>query len=400
MPFCPLPRWVRTDLVAGYREERSPDVLAVAAASGLSVDGPGAVPWPAVQDGPDVTRVPIVFWGRGVDPSARVPAGTTLDRIAPTVAEAIGLHRAHPGVRSGVAIGGLAEPDRPTLVLEIALTGIGSNDVTADRGAWPTLLRLLHEGAGTLEGDTGSLPLDPAATLTTIGTGGLPYQHGVTGTLIRNDDGRVVEAWGPGSPPSVIATLPDDLDEATGNRALIGLVAPSIADRGLIGGTWYLDHDRDDVAVPDPGVPADPVEAARGVLARGYGADPVPDVLGVVLDGRSPVADRQLSAIVGLARRAAPGSLMVVVTATGSTSAAGGGLNELIRHVEDSVPGDAPVVAGVAAGGLFLDQHVLAEQHVSGQAVVDALLSATSPDGRSVVLDAFQGFAVSFARYC
>jgi sialate O-acetylesterase len=44
---------------------------------------------------------------------------------------------------------------------------------------------MLDDGAGTLEGETGSLPIDPAATLTTVGTGGLPSQHGITGSFVR-----------------------------------------------------------------------------------------------------------------------------------------------------------------------------------------------------------------------
>jgi hypothetical protein len=31
----------------------------------------------------------------------------------------------------------------------------------------------------------------------TIGTGGLPSQHGITGALIRNENGNVVRAFGP-----------------------------------------------------------------------------------------------------------------------------------------------------------------------------------------------------------
>ena len=52
------------------------------------------------------------------------------------------------------------------------------------------------------------------------------------------------------------------------------------------------------------------------------------------------------------------------------------------------------------AGGVFLDQAVLREEQVTGQVAVDAMLSATGPDGERMLADAFQGFAVSFARYC
>ena len=37
---------------------------------------------------------------------------------------------------------------------------------------------------------------------------------------------------------------------------------------------------------------------------------------------------------------------------------------------------------------------------MTGQVAVDAMLAATRPDGERMLADAFQGFAVSFARYC
>jgi hypothetical protein len=58
------------------------------------------------------------------------------------------------------------------------------------------------------------------------------------------------------------------------------------------------------------------------------------------------------------------------------------------------------VVDAVVPGGLFLDRDALRAAAVTGQRAVDALLGVTTPDGGSVLADAFQGFAVSFARYC
>jgi hypothetical protein len=397
VPFCPLPDGMKSEIAAGYREGRSPDVLAVTERSGLS-DGPSGAPWPSVADGPRATAVPIVFWGAGIHASASVPDGTTLDAVAPTIADAIGLRRPHPDVRSGVAIPGVAGGDRPTLVVEIALEGVGSSDVTEHPERWQALHRLLRSGAGTMGGDTGSLPLDPAAILTTIGTGGLPQQHGITGTSIRNDHVAVVSAWGAGSPPSVIATLADDLDERSGNAAHVGIVAPSVTDRGLIGGTWYADAPRDDIRILPAA--ADPLPAVRAVLARGYGTDAVPDVLGVVLNGRSRDAGAHLDAVVAAADRAAGGRAMVVVAGTGSTASSAGGVGGVLSRVEDDVPGDARVVSGVVPGGVFLDQSVMAQQHISGETVVDAMLNSSAADGSHLFRDAFQGFAVSFARYC
>jgi hypothetical protein len=68
--------------------------------------------------------------------------------------------------------------------------------------------------------------------------------------------------------------------------------------------------------------------------------------------------------------------------------------------VEGFVEGDAPIVAEAVPGGLFLDQATLAGEQISGDAAVQALLRVTTPDGQRMMADAFQGFAVSFARYC
>jgi hypothetical protein len=401
IPFCPLPDALKADLAAGFREGRSPDVFAVTQGTivrGGSDPSEASVPWPSVGAAQE-TGVPIVFSGTGVDATAVVPHGTGLDQIAPTISDVIGFKRPFPGVRAGVSVNGVANGTHPRLVLEIVLKGIGARDIETARSSWPFLESLLRDGAGTLNGTTGSLPLDPVATLTTIGTGGLPSQHGITGSYVRNDDGDVVQAWGDGAPLSVIATLPDDLDEKTGERAMIGLVATAETDRGLIGGNWYPDHDRDAMTVVND---AGSVAAAGDILAQGFGRDEVPDILGVVLDG--PGADARIRQIVALAQRASGGSLLVVVASTGTTGTAQGTAeitgSSVVGSVEGFVEGDAPIVAEAVPGGLFLDQATLAGEQISGDAAVQALLRVTSPDGQRMMADAFQGFAVSFARYC
>ncbi len=402
IPFCPLPAVLKDEIVAGFREGRSPDVLAVT--NGRPVLGgtdptDATVPWPTARAS-ETTGVPILFAGTGVDPSTAMPVHTGLDQIAPTLADVIGFERPFPNVRAGVRVEGMANGERPRLILEVGLKGIGTEDVDNDRASWPFLRSLLRRGAGTLRGTTGSLPLDPAATLTTIGTGGLPSQHGVTGTFVRNDAGDVVRAWSDRASPSVIATLPDDLDEATGQRAMIGLVATDPEDRGLIGGDWYPKHDEDAVAIASGG---DAVAAARRILAAGFGTDGVPDVLAVVLE-RGRNADARLREIVGAAERASGGSVVVAIAGTGENGVDPRGpdvpATEVVAQVEDGVGGDRPIVAAAVPGGLFLDQQALAALGVTGQAAVDALLDARGPDGETMMADAFQGFAVSFARYC
>ncbi len=398
VPFCPLPDALKDEIVNGFREGRSADVLAVADGTPVYTEVDSArTSWPATGAFTDI-RVPIVFAGAGVTAGANVPDGTTLDRVAPTVSEALGFERDHPEVRSGTAVPGVASSERPRLVLLIAWKGVGSSDLEARPDDWPFLSSLLDRGAGTLDGAAGSLPLDPAATLTTIGTGGFPSQHGITGSFIRNGEGRVVQAYAPDAPVQIIATLADDLDHANAST-LVGLVATDERDRGIVGGRWYPGEDPVDAVIGDSAT----APLSVGVhLATGYGSDDVPDVIGVVLDGRVHSMDRWTKGIVTEAEHATSGSTLVVVTGTGSWESNRVAVPDrgLVDAVEEAVPGDAPAVAATVPGGLFLDQAILRDEQVTGQVAVDALLSATGPDGERMLADAFQGFAVSFARYC
>ncbi|HEU4355012.1 MAG TPA: hypothetical protein VFT27_05435 [Actinomycetota bacterium] len=405
IPFCSLPAGLRERIANGFREGRSPDVLAVAGDTDVYTEsGNLRLPWPASGTSTDA-RVPLVFAGPGVDQHARVPHGVTLDQVAPTVARLIGLERPFPGVRSGTAIDAVAAApspnagiERPALVLLVAWKGIGSAELEDLPGDWPFLSSLVDNGAGTLEAETGSLPLDPAATMTTIGTGGLPSQHGITGASVRGDGGGVTPAFGAGAPVHIIATLADDLEEQEPGT-LVGLVGTQDADRGLVGGGWYEGQDPVDVAL---GEPAAAVHAARTDLATGYGKDDRTDVLGVALQGDVRRLDRWTERIVGSARSVTDGNLVVVVAGTGSWERSRLAIpdDRVVGEVEAAVPGARPVVAAEVAGGLFLDQAVLTEQAVTGQAVVDALLETETPGGETMFEDAFQGFAVSFARYC
>jgi hypothetical protein len=391
VPFCSLPADTRSLVAAGYREGRSPNVLAVAGPAGVvGAEALGRAPWPEIDS--RAATVPIVFYGTGVDPAGEVPAGTALDRIAPTVAEIIDLRRAHPEVRSGTAVSGIASGETPRLVLEVVLKGAGSSTVEAN---WPELQTMMESGAATSQGRVPSLPLDPAPAIASIGTGGLPRQHGVTGTHVRSDSGKLVEAWGRGAPPSVIATLPDDLDQRLRGRPHIGLVGDSPSDRGLIGGNWYVDNDEDDIAMTK-----DVVRAERELLARGYGRDDVTDFLAVTLAADAGGRDEKLGALVRAAAAASNDSLLTVVTATGASEPRPQMVEARTLSNELKVELGTDVVEAFAAGGLFIDQDVLARHKISEDEVVRSLRALETVQGRPILADAFTGIAVSFARYC
>jgi hypothetical protein len=404
VPFCPLPDDVKALIAAGYYAGRSPDVIGVTASTtlqgGSDPESEGA-PWPATSPPPD-TRVPIVLFGDGVAPDAMLPDGIELDRIAPSLADVLGFHRDHPEVRAGTAIPGVAGGAAPRLVVQIVWRDVGTADLQSSPGRWPFLRNLMRtESAATLEGSTGSVPLDPAATLTTIGTGGPPSQHGITGSFVRNDVGAVTRVWGPGAPTSVIATLPDDLDAPAplgrfDQDPLIGLVATDTSDLGLIGGTWYVGHDRDDVSI----APNDPLPDVQRLLDHDYGADETPDVLAVVLTGSVAAMDSRTREIVE-ATRAAGTTATFVVTATGTTARDAPSAASVAEEVDAVATTSSPMVQALVPGGLFLDQGVLQESGLSSSAAVQSMLEMRSPSGgEKLFADAFPGFAVSFARYC
>jgi hypothetical protein len=400
VPFCSLPPELRDLVAAGFRDGRGPHIMVITgdtAVRGSTGQGDPSAPWPSTAGDPSA-RVPLVFAGAGARDVARIPPGTTLDAVAPTVAEAIRLRRPHPGVRSGRPIAGLAEDaPRPRLVVEVAWVGVGTEELQADPTAWPTLRGLIEDHAGTLDAEVGSVPLDPAAVLTTIGAGALPEDHGITGSLVRNDDGQIVPAWGPGSPYSVVAGLGDDLDELRGQRPRIGAILTDPSERGIIGGTWYVEGDRDDLLIETQASALPPT--VEGLLDRGYGADPTTDLLAVVMRGSIRSMDRALAGMVGAVEEAVGEDVLVVVTGTGS-AAPGQAVpaSALEAGVERRLGLD--VVAAAAPGGLFLDQQALTSTGLSDDPVLRALRSLRSPDGGPLVADAFPQVAVTFARYC
>jgi hypothetical protein len=397
VPFCSLDDRLRRRIIDGFSDGRSPDVMAIARDGRVfGATGQPSPAWPST--GVEPTRVPIAFMGAGVDPEANVPDRTRLDAIAPTIAEIIGLERPHPEVRSGMAIEGVASGDRPRLVVEIVLRGITSEAIEANRAHAPFLAGLDAGGAATLAGDPGSLPLDPAAVLTTIGTGGLPRQHGITGLHLRAEGGALVEAWSRRAPVSIIATIADDLDESTSNAAEIGLVGTDRSDLGVIGGRWYVDVDRDDVAIAGDALRQ--ADAVEELLKRGYGDDATTDLLAVALSGDATAADRAARRIVAAVERVVPAGATIVVTATGVE-----GESPEAEHVTEIVPDvnerlGSEVIEGTALGGFFVDQRVLAREEITEDDVVRAVKGYEVSSGGPAFADVFPAISVSFARYC
>jgi hypothetical protein len=362
-----------------------------ATASGVRLSDDTGIVWPGSPYARQANEVPILFFGHGVNPG-RLPDGIGVDRIAPTIARLIGYDRPHPEIRSGTPLADAVQADaRPSLVVELVWRGVGS--VGFNPAGLPWLGSHDLRDAWTFTGTTGSLSVDPAAILTTIGTGGLPSQHGITGSMIRDRHGRPVPAWSAAAPTSIIATLADDWDHAAAQHARIALVARSPVDRGLVGGTWYLDHDRDDLMTGS----GDPVRQVMHLIDAGYGADPTTDIVGVVLSGMPERMDRDTGKIVEEVMRRVPDATFAL-TATGNANGGGVPRPDVTTAVDRAV--GSPVVTKAVAGGLFLDQAVMAANDITSDDVVRAMDAMKAPDGTPMFADAYPGFAISFSRYC
>jgi hypothetical protein len=394
VPFCPLPAALKDGIANGFREGRSPDVLGVAGTPVYTDVAGLRTPWPATAF--TDPRVPIVFAGAGVTHGASVPDGTSLDRVAPTVSDVLGFERAFPEVRSGNLDRGCRRRQRTASCPVDRVEGRRVVRARVATGDWRSSLR-----CSTKARDPGGrcriAPLDPARRSPRSGPAVLPSQHGITGSFVRNGTGAVVQAYSPGAPVQIIATLADDLDHADPST-LVGLVADddAIGDRGrrLVprrGPGRLGDRRQRDRTALGGGAPHDRLRRGRRSRRHRGRAGRTRS-----LDGSMDPRDRHRG------RRATGEFTLVVVAGTGSTEASQLAVpdDELVAAVEDAVPGSEPAVTATVPGGLFLDQTVLRREQVTGQVAVDAMLSAVGPDGERMLADAFQGFAVSFARYC
>lgn len=408
-PFCSLPVGIRQTITESTRDGRSGDLLVVTegveVAGGSAFEGTPLRPrWPSLEG---ASNVPVVLSGAGIASGTTPPAGVGLDDVAPTISDALGFDRPHPSVRSGEAIPGATTSGfPPRLVVLVAWKGVGSDDLTSAPDDWPRLRALMNEGTGTLQGETNALSADPAAALTTLGTGGNPSQHGITGTLLRNETGELVTAWGRRSPGHVIATLAEHLDHELDEKPVIALVGTREEDRGLIGGDWYgFDKESSDLVsmLPASSTPRDLALEARQVLRSApFARDDVPDLLAVSQEGPVAELDRELGRIVDAVREAAGGDVLVAVAGTGSGGGRAGGRSalRLMTQIEEAVPGPRRMIEAVGPGEIFLDQDALATAGMSDEVVLDALFQMRGRSGQPLFADAFPSVTVTFGRFC
>lgn len=386
-PFCGLSSAIRSNLAAGYYDGRSPEVLAVTTRDPIVRSAGTWWPNPADLEVP----VPIVMSGTGFREGISIDGNPTLDQIAPTIAETMDLERPHPEVRSGRPIPEVTGAGIPSLTVLMVAEGISSSQAQQ----LSSVRWLASRGAASYEGRIGSLPVDPTSALTTIGTGARPAEHGITESFVRDGTGRMVAAWGRRSPTNVVATLGDHMDELSSQRAEIGLVGSFPRDRGLIGGLWYPNHDRDDVLFPAPD-PKRIADSAVSMLADPkWGSDGTTDLLAVALRGEAADIDEAMTRIMTAAQEAT-GEASFVFTAVGNAPESRAvRARSLIRtHLDD--PG---LVERTGAAGIYLDQKVMAERQASDNEVISRMRT-WEREGEPILLDVFPARAVVLGRYC
>lgn len=400
-PFCAVPQPLLDLLIAGYRADRSADIFTVTGepqvVGSMPDEANGASPVWISAASTAATRVPLAFTGGGVPNSSLEGAG--LVDVAPTLARMTGTRWPHPEYLEGQALDGFVASKTP-LVVVVAWKGVGSDELEAVPAAWPFLRSLGTRGLLTLDAHTGSLPLDSSAVLATVGTGTLPSTHGITGTWLRALSGKVVTAWEKGSPTTVTVATGDVLDDASHGEALVGAVLDEPFDRGIIGGTWFVglgQRDDDEVRVVPTSQSAATVSA---VLARGYGQDATPDLLGVTLEGDVSQMDAATKRIAAAARRIGGGDAVVIVMGTGSAEDDVSGAvtaTTVVRAVETSLGADSVVAAD--SGGIFLDWRVLDARQSNASRGVAALRDGTVTEFESPPI-VYSGLSIAFGTSC
>jgi arylsulfatase A-like enzyme len=251
---CGIPRpWLeRTQ--HGYFEPRSGQISLLPKTPAYMASGAGgwshSGPWSYLQ------HIPLVFYGPGHIPATgQVDRPVTMADIAPTLAT---LMRGSLPDADGTPLPEVAElnaetleRDPPRLILTIVWDGGGWNVLEQWPGDWENLLRLMDEGVSFTKATDGSSPSVTPAVHTTLGTGVLPWKHGITGVPVRDEGGQVVDSFLKGESGRFIQTaaLAEKWDEQTGNEAKIGMVGYEPWHLGMIGqGAEREGGDKDDAA--------------------------------------------------------------------------------------------------------------------------------------------------------
>jgi arylsulfatase A-like enzyme len=251
---CALDRaWLEL-IRRGYFEPRSGQISVLPRTPAYMASGAGG--WSHSGPWHYLTHIPLVFYGPGVVARrGAVDRPVTMADVAPTIATVL---RGSLGSRDGRPLPEVAELDArglrgrlPKLVVTVVWDGGGYNVLEQWPRAWPNLRRLMHEGVSYTRASVGSSPSVTPAVHTTLGTGDLPWVHGITGVPVRDENGEVVDSFLKGESGRFIQvpTLAEMWDVHNDNRALVGMVGYEPWHLGMIGqGAERAGGDKDDAA--------------------------------------------------------------------------------------------------------------------------------------------------------
>ena len=236
----------------GYYAPRSGDIAVLPRTPAYQASATGG--WTHSGPWPYLTHVPLVFYGPEIVPARGAVGGAvTLADVAPTLAGLLGGSFRTPDGDLLSEVAGLAprgiEAPRPKLIVTIVWDGGGWNVLRQWPDAWPNLRRLMREGVSYSHASVGSSPSVTPSIHTTLGTGYLPWRHGITGIPVRDEAGEIVDSFERGESSRFlrVPALAERWDEHTGNRALVGMVGYEPWHLGMIGkGAERRGGDRDD----------------------------------------------------------------------------------------------------------------------------------------------------------
>lgn len=194
-----------------------------------------AAPWLYLE------RVPIaVFSPSLVTPGVRDDPVTLAD-LAPTTAQMLGLDFS---AADGEPLPGVDRATvRPKIVVTFVIDGGGWNVLQhwTREGAsdpWPNLRQLFGRSLVFRNAIMGSFPAVTACAHATIGTGGFPRAHGITGHYLRRNGHRTTAygKLGEADPTFLLRpTLADAWSRETNGEAWIGEIGYQIWHLGMIG---------------------------------------------------------------------------------------------------------------------------------------------------------------------
>jgi Type I phosphodiesterase / nucleotide pyrophosphatase len=204
-------------------------------------------PWAYLQ------HVPYIFYGPGYVPRGlEVEREVDISSMAPTYASLVGMDGFEADGEPLPEITDAARETPPRVVFTLVIDGGGWNVLQNYADSWPTLRTLRAQGTSYLNATIGSAPSITGALHATFGTGSYPRVHGLPGNQLRQDNGRITDAWLKEADPRFlrIPTLSELWDEANGNKATVATVSYEGWHLGMIGhGAQRAGADKDVAAL-------------------------------------------------------------------------------------------------------------------------------------------------------